>query len=127
MTSAQTYSWIFYAAGLASQKLPATFADVMIVADGINHAVPTQKEIRSSVSWSISQGLISKIGKKLILSKEGISLLNDASASSGTAYGVWKYIEKRFSELGVDNSLQINPNTMKTEHGDPPDPHSAGQ
>ena len=127
MTLAQTYSWIFYAAGLASQKLPATFADVMVAADGINHAVPTHKEIRSSVSWSMAQGLISKIGKKLILTKEGISLLNDASASSGTAYGVWKYIEKRFSELGVDNSLQINPNTMKSEHGDPLDPCSAGR
>jgi hypothetical protein len=110
MTLAQTYSWIFYAVGLASQALPATFAGIERVADGINHAIPTRKEIRVSLSWAVSQGLVVKEGKRLTLTKEGLTLLTDASAASHTTSGVWKYLETRFAELGVENTLQVTPN-----------------
>jgi hypothetical protein len=115
MTLAETYSWVFYAVGLASQASPTTFAGVEGVADGINHAIPTRKEMQESLSWAVSQGLVVKEGNKLKLTKEGLALLTDASAASNTTSGVWKYLEKRFAEVGVENTLQVNPNTMNTE------------
>lgn len=113
MTLAQTYSWIFYAIGLASQKIPASLADVETIADGINHAIPTQKEIQKSISWCVSQGLVLKEGKKHKLTIEGNALLN--GSSSNTTLGVWKYLENHFSKIGVDNTRQIYPKTMNTE------------
>jgi hypothetical protein len=121
MTLAQTYSWIFYAAGLASQASPTTFARVEGVADGINHVIPTRKEMQESISWAVSQGLVVKEGNTLKVTKEGLALLTDASAASNKTSEVWEYLEKRFAELGVENALQVDPNTMNTEEGNPAD------
>ena len=112
MTLAQTYSWIFYAIGLASKTAACTTAEVENIADGINHARPSQKEMQASVWWTASKGLILKDQKRLQLTAEGIALLSDARSASNTALGVWKYIENRFTELGADNSMQVNPNNL---------------
>jgi hypothetical protein len=113
MTLAQTYSWIFYAIGLASQNVPAGLVDIEAIADGINHAIPTQKEMQKSISWCVSQGFVLKEGKKYKLTIEGSAVLN--GSSSNTTFVVWKYIENQFSKIGVDNTRQTNPKTMNTE------------
>jgi hypothetical protein len=114
MTLAQTYSWLFYAVALASRTEPAKFRDIEQVADGINHAIPTQKEMRESLAWLTEEGLINKEGKAFLLSNSGTELLNKLSNSAGTTMGVWKNIEKHFEEYGVDNANNINPNTLAT-------------
>lgn len=68
MNQAQTYSWIFYAVASASQQVPADYAGIESVADGINHAVPTQQEMRASLSWLATQNLVQKDGKRYRLS-----------------------------------------------------------
>ena len=45
--------------------------DIEAVADGINHAVPTQKEMDASINWSESKGLFQRSGKKIQLTEEG--------------------------------------------------------
>lgn len=112
MTLAQTYAWIFYAIGLASHKEAVNYAKIAIMADGINHAVPTQKEMRLSLMWLESQNLIQKEGTKFKLNDAGSKLLQDASSSEKTTIGVWKFLQKDFSEIGADNIIQINPKTM---------------
>ena len=47
----QTISWIFLSTVLASQKEPADYSSISSIADGINHSVPTDKEMQSSLSW----------------------------------------------------------------------------
>ena len=115
MTLAETYSWIFYAIGLASRNKPASIAEIERVADGINHAVPTQKEIQTSISWLKKHALIIKSGKKIELSGDGINLINKFSSESQTILGVWKQVENHFVDIGIDNSQQINPKNMITE------------
>jgi hypothetical protein len=112
MTQAQTYSWIFYAIALASQQEPADYAGIETVADGINHAVPTQKEMRKSLSWLAAQNLVKKEGKRYRLTETGKILADDASA--GTTMKVWKNLESRLSQLGANNHEQLNPRTMDT-------------
>jgi hypothetical protein len=112
MTEAQTYSWIFYAIALASQRVPVDYSGIESVADGINHAVPTQKEMRVSLSWMASKDLVQKDGKRYQLTEAGKKLAEEASA--GTAMKVWKNIEIRFNQLGANNDAQLDPRTMST-------------
>jgi len=112
MTQAQTYSWIFYAVALASQLEPADYAGIESVADGINHAVPTQKEMRASLSWLAAQNLVQKDGKRYQLTEAGNILADDASAR--TTMKVWKNLESRLSQLGANNHEQLDPRTMST-------------
>lgn len=112
MNQAQTYSWIFYAVALASQQEPADYAGIESVADGINHAVPTQREMQASLSWIVSHNLVEKAGKRYLLTDSGKKLLGDASA--GTAMKVWKNLESKFSHLGANSHTELNPRTMNT-------------
>jgi len=114
MTLFQTYSWLFYALALASGKGPAKYKDIEQAADGINHAIPTQKEIRKSLAWLSDKGLVIKEGKTYFLSGDGNTLLNRLSSNVNTTMGVWKNIERYFEECGVDNVAKIDPNTFAT-------------
>jgi hypothetical protein len=50
MTEAQVVAWIFYSVAGAYGQGPADFRDISMVADGINHAIPTHKELQSSLA-----------------------------------------------------------------------------
>jgi predicted transcriptional regulator len=97
---------------MASGKEPAKYRDIECVADGINHAIPTQKEIRASITWLISEGLVQSQSKKYSLSLDGKELLERLSKNINTTMGVWKNIEKHFSDQGIDNKNELNPNTL---------------
>ena len=51
MTFAKTYAWILYFIALASSKIAASRREIEPVADAINHAFPTDREITASVKW----------------------------------------------------------------------------
>ena len=82
MTDNQIISWIFLAIAIASQKELADIRGISMIADGINHAVPTEKEIQLSVSWLLKNGQIEKQGKKYKLTKKG--MINYSFASLKT-------------------------------------------
>jgi len=63
MTNNQTISWIFLATALATNTKPTDMNGISMVADGINHAVPTHKEFLTSIAWLTKQGLIVKQGE----------------------------------------------------------------
>ena len=50
-----------------------------MVADGINHAVPTQKEFQTSFSWLTKNGLVEKKSKKYSLTADGKTEFDKAS------------------------------------------------
>lgn len=112
MTEAQTYSWIFYAVALASQSEPANCVGIESVADGINHAAPTQKKMKTSLAWAVAQNLIQKEGKHYRLTEDGKKLLEATSA--GTTRKTWKNIESKFGQLGACDHVQLDPRTMGT-------------
>jgi predicted transcriptional regulator len=93
MTDAQIISWIFLSIALASQKEAADFASISSIADGINHAVPTHKELQTSISWLSRQGLIAKQGHKYHLTPTGRREYETASNETNLIRDIWRKLE----------------------------------
>lgn len=71
MTEDQITSWIFLATAVASQVEPANFNSISEIADGINHAIPTDQELQSSLNWLTRNGLVTKTDRKYTLTEKG--------------------------------------------------------
>jgi predicted transcriptional regulator len=97
MTDIQTISWIFLATALATNTNPTDISGISSVADGINHAVPTQKELQTSISWLTTQGLIIKQGKNYELTSKGKLEYEIASKNTQTLMKIWENIELNFN------------------------------
>ncbi len=105
MTPETINSWIFLAVAMASNESSVTLRDIIGVADGINHAIPTHKELQTAFGWLSKQGLISKEGKKYRLTEKGVALHREASAKSKRIIGVWDYLKERFSTLNFEADI----------------------
>jgi len=97
MTDLQTISWIFLATALATNTKPTDISGISSVADGINHAVPTQKELQTSISWLMTKGLIIKQGKNYELTYNGKLAYESASKNTQTVIKIWENIELNFN------------------------------
>ena len=95
MTDEETISWIFLAIALASQKEAANLSGIFITADGINHAVPTQKEIQTSILYLTTNDLVRKQSKKYDLTTKGKTIYQIASDHSKTLLEVWKNLRNQ--------------------------------
>jgi predicted transcriptional regulator len=102
MTDKQTISWIFLATALATNTKPTNISGISSVADGINHAIPTQKELQTSISWLIRNELIIKQGKNYELTSKGKSEYEIASNKTVILMKIWENIELKFNSY-VDN------------------------
>ena len=108
MTEANTYSWIFFAIAAISQQGAVKLSEVTPVADGINHAIPTQKEIRNSLSWLEGQSLVEREGKRVLVTPEGKSLFARISGKPGGTMKTWDRLTAEFTKLGADDEVQID-------------------
>ncbi len=97
MSKTTTISWILLAIGIASEKSPADFKSISGIADGINHAVPTNQEMQTSISWLLQHDLITKEGKQLALTSLGTRLISDSKAA--TLISSWKNLESKIQNL----------------------------
>src|SRR5260370_24045011 len=93
MTENQTTSWVFLATAIASQKEPADFNSISNIADGINHAIPTHKELQSSLTWLANSGLVTKTGNKYCLTEKGKMDCDIASRQTSTLLKIWDNVE----------------------------------
>ena len=84
MNEPRTIAWIFYALELASGKESADFRSISELADGINHAAPTHKEIQSSLSWLSEKGFVVKSERKYLITAIGKSVLSSAHTGATT-------------------------------------------
>jgi hypothetical protein len=89
MDEPRTLAWIMYAIALASQKEPANFAAISEIADGINHAVPTHKELQTSIRWLQANGMAQKHASGYILSNQGLEVMASIRQRHSTASQVW--------------------------------------
>ncbi len=97
MTDEQTISWIFLATALATNTKPSDINGISSVADGINHAVPTQKELQTSISWLTKKDLIIKQGKSYELTAKGKFEYETASKNTDKLLAIWKNLEIKFN------------------------------
>ena len=93
MTDFETFSWIFLATALASQECGANVAAISELADGINHAVPTQKELQVSLKWLQIKGLIRKDQNRYSLTDQGNGLIQQAKKRSNILLKLWEILE----------------------------------
>lgn len=102
MTPEATNSWIILAVAIASSKSLTTLSGIIEVADGINRAVPTHKELQNAFGWLSKQDLIFKENNKYQLAHKGLALHGEASAKSKRLLGVWDYLKEHFLTLNSE-------------------------
>lgn len=95
MRNAETISWIFLALAIASQDSPANFNSISQIADGINHSIPNEKEIQSSLTWLNNNKLILKTGKKYSLTEIGKEIFSETQSETKTPLRMWKSLETK--------------------------------
>lgn len=97
MDEARTYAWLMYALAGASQNEPANFAAISQVADGINHAVPTHKEMQSSLKWLMACDLVKKQESGYLLTEKGAAVMASARAEHNTVSKIWACLTSALS------------------------------
>ena len=100
MTQEQTLSWIFLATALATNTKATDINGISLIADGINHAVPTQKELQVSISWLTKKELIIKKGKNYELTIKGKLEYEKAKENTDKLLAIWKNVEINFINYG---------------------------
>lgn len=103
MDNFQTISWIFLATALATCARPTNSNEISTIADGINHAIPTQKELQTAFSWLLKQGLILKQGKNYKLTSKGKIEYEKASKNTKPLLSIRENIEINFKYLHTTN------------------------
>jgi len=99
MTEERTISWIYLAIGMALKESHVTFTDISMMADGINHAVPTHQELQVSVSWLIKHGLVEKKGNKYLFTDAGKINYTNAVKNLQYLLPMWDALELEIRKL----------------------------
>jgi hypothetical protein len=100
MTEVKIISWIFLSIAMASQTSPANIQSISTIADGINHAVPTQEELKLAIEWLIKNEQIQKEGKNYSLTKKGLINYNYATLKTNVILNIWKNLELQIKNVG---------------------------
>ncbi len=93
MTEGQRTSWIFLSTAIASQTEPADYDSISKIADGINHAAPTHKELQASLTWLTKRELVTKSGTKYRLTAKGQLDYDTASQQTSTLMKIWDNLD----------------------------------
>lgn len=86
---------------MASQTEPADYDSISNIADGINHAVPTDKELQASLTWLTKNDLVSNTGSKYRLTEKGLLDYETASPQSSTLLKIWDNLEIVLKKYGT--------------------------
>jgi hypothetical protein len=112
MTEAQTHAWLF----LSVPNEPAPLQDVIAAADGINHAIPAERELQVSLGWLQAQGLVRKEGRRYSLTPAGAALR--AACSAKTMMKTWETVTARCAALAPVGALpdDVSPAEVATAY-----------
>ncbi|MBL7726932.1 MAG: hypothetical protein JNM68_04560 [Dinghuibacter sp.] len=89
MTKEQSISWIFVSLAIASENGPAGVAGISAIADGINHAIPTEEEMYSSLNWLTMQGFVEEQHNRYLLTNKGKKEYAQAASASVKLFHTW--------------------------------------
>ncbi len=93
MTDEKTIAWIFLATALATETIPTDTRGISMIADGINHAIPTQKELQTSFSWLTRHEFVANREGKYFLTTEGKIIYENASKDTKILFKIWENLE----------------------------------
>jgi hypothetical protein len=100
-SNSKTIAWILYSVEMAASKSPASLTDVSVAADAINHAVPTQQELSSSLKWLQAHGLVETHGRFHSLSERGRDLVGLSRANASTVSAVWAHLKEEIQRISA--------------------------
>lgn len=99
MDGLKTIAWIFLATAMASEQRPSKLSGISMIADGINHAVPTESELRDSLRWLVSKDIVLKEGKRYSLTGNGKEIYSRGKGNSGKLLQMWEDLETEIRKL----------------------------
>jgi hypothetical protein len=88
MTESQIFAWIL----LSVPEDTGTLQDIIAMADGINHAIPSQHELQTSLGWLQARGLVRKDGRRFGLTETGSQLLSRLRSSARPMMQTWAVV-----------------------------------
>jgi hypothetical protein len=88
MKTKTTIAWIYISVAYASEKGPAGLSEIIGIADGINKAIPTHKELQSTLGQLLKSNLIEKVGKKYKLTEMGNGIFENERKNNKTIFGI---------------------------------------
>jgi hypothetical protein len=100
MTDSQTYAWILLSVPESGGRLQ----DLIAMADGINHAIPTHHELQRSLGWLKSRGFVLKQGRTFLLTERGADLLARARSTNQTMMQTWDRVTAELTSLGGEEA-----------------------
>ena len=98
MTESQTFAWIL----LSVPESPGTLQDIIAMADGINHPIPSDRKLQTSLGWLQARGLVQKDGKRFCITKAGSQLLARLRTPGRTMMKTWDLVAQALESLRGD-------------------------
>lgn len=94
MKESEVTSWIFLSIALGTEKSAISYKDIIMIADGINHAVPNHNEIQSSIKFLLNKGYITKSRNKYSLTEIGKKIFDQESTDQRPILEILKNLTK---------------------------------
>jgi hypothetical protein len=98
-SESSTIAWIFYSTALASEAGPARKQSIVAAADAMNHAIPTQRELSSALSWLKTRGLVEGTRAGYVVTARGKGLITRANARGRSMLGNWERISSAIERM----------------------------
>jgi hypothetical protein len=97
MTPATTRAWIL----LSVPDTGGQLDKVIGMADALNHAIPTDLELRDSLGWLRSAGLIQKEGNIFLRTPDGNRLVSQHQSKHRAVFKLWDAVAESLEQLSV--------------------------
>ena len=94
MKESETTSWIFLSIALGSEKSSVDFKNIIMIADGINHAIPTYNEMQSSIKFLLNKGYIANNQNRFSLTETGKRIYDKERSTNKSMLTIWKNLTK---------------------------------
>jgi hypothetical protein len=93
--SQNTHAWIL----LCVSEKGSTLERIIAVADAINHAIPTHKELQTSLGWLLSRGMVYRRERQFALTDAGSKLLAAARRPGRSLYETWDEVSAKLQTM----------------------------
>jgi len=91
-------AWMFLAIAISPRDAgPVGLSDLVAAADGVNHAIPTEDELRGGINRLIYAGLVSEYGSAFDLTDAGEAMF--AKVRSGSTRTEFDRLERELDHL----------------------------
>lgn len=99
MDKDKTAAWIFMATAIAARTGGANVIGIAEIADGINHSLPTDQEIQTSLDRLLELGLIIESGENYAVTSKGKQQYELSDKNSGSLFAIWEKLENQIKTL----------------------------